>query len=54
MLPQLEDYLHAKILRDCRISSWDIDDPRILESNWTRETTDNTQPIVVLSEATFF
>ena len=39
MLPSLslDDYLHAKNLRrNCWISSKDIDDQRILESDWTR------------------
>ena len=30
MLPSLDDYLHAKNLRDCWISSNNIDDQRIL------------------------
>ena len=33
MLPFLDAYLHA-ILRSQLISPWDIDDQRILESDW--------------------
>ena len=52
MLPLHDDYLHAKILRDYRISSRDINGLRILQSNWMRGTTAHTQPKVVVSEAT--
>ena len=59
MLRSLDDYLHAKSLRNCWISSRDIDDQRILQSDWKRGTklylasSGHTQPNVVASEATF-
>ena len=53
MLPSLNDYFHAKLLRYRLIPSRDIDDQRILQSDWTGDTTENTQPKVVVSSATF-
>ena len=59
MLRSLDDYLHAKNLRNCWISSRDIDDQRILQSDWKRgaklylASSGHTQPNVVASEATF-
>ena len=53
MLPSHDNYLHAKNLRDCWISSRYINDQRILLSDWTSGTTGHTQPKVVVSDATF-
>ena len=44
MLPSLDDYLHARNLRDQSISFRDIDDQRILQPSWTRGKTNHTQP----------
>ena len=52
MIPLLDDYLRVKNLRDCWISSRDIDDQRIIKSDWTRSTTAHKQPKVVASGAT--
>ena len=53
MLPLLDDYLHAKCLWECWISSRYIDDQRILQSDWTRGTTGcSTQLKEVVSDAT--
>ena len=53
MLPSLDDQLHAIELRYYLILSRDIDDQRILQSAWKRDTTDHNQPKVVFSDATF-
>ena len=52
MIPLLDDYLRVKNLRDCWISSRDIDDQRIMKSDWTRSTNAHNQPKVVASSAT--
>ena len=44
MLPLLDEFLHAKNLRDRWISSRDIDDQRILQFDWTRVTTGHNKP----------
>ena len=44
MLPSIDDYLHARSLRDQSIAFRDIDYQKILQSNWTRGTTSHTQP----------
>ena len=36
MLPSLDEYAHAQNLRDRLIPSRDIDDQRILQSDWLR------------------
>ena len=43
MLHSLDYYLHAKNLRDCRIFSKDIDDQRILQSDWKSNKTSHTK-----------
>ena len=53
MLPSLDDYLNARNLRDLLILSRDIDDQRILQSHWTRDTIDPTKPKEVVSGAAF-
>ena len=53
MLPLLNDYLHAKTLTDCCISSRDIDDQRILQSDRKKGTTGLTQLKLVASDASF-
>ena len=50
MLPSLNDYLYAKSLRSKLIHSWDIDDQRILQSDWMRSTLGHTQPKVVAAD----
>ena len=54
MLHLLDDYLLAKNQRDCWISSRDIDDQRILQSDWMRDQTGHTQTKVVVSDTNFF
>ena len=53
MLPSLDDYLNARNLRDLLILSRDIDDQRILQSHWTRDTIGPTKPKEVISGAAF-
>ena len=53
MLNSLDDYLHAKNLRDCRIFSKDIDDQRILQSDWKSNKTSHTKAKLVTLDATF-
>ena len=53
MLPSLDDYLYAKNIRNHSIPSRDIDDQRILQSDWPRDTTGHTQSRVVNSDTTF-
>ena len=52
MLPSLDDYLHAKNLRQQLIPSRDIDNQRILQYGWTSGKTDHTQPKMVVSMLT--
>ena len=40
----LDDYLHAKDLKDCWVSSVDIDGKKILQSHLMRRKTGHTQP----------
>ena len=52
MLPSLDDYLQAKKKQRYRwVLSCDIANKRILESDWTRDITDSTQPKLVVSDA---
>ena len=44
MLPFLDDYLQAKNLKDQLIRPRDNDVQRTVQTNWTRGTTDHTQP----------
>ena len=53
MLALLDDYLHAKNLAEFLIFSKNIDDQRILKSDWTRGTTGHIQQKVVVTDATF-
>ena len=47
------DYLNVKHLRLHLIPSRDLDDKRILQSDWTRDTSCHTQLKVVVSDANF-
>ena len=53
MLPSLNDCVHAKNLRYQLISCTDFDDQKILKFDWTRSTPGQTQPKVVVIDATF-
>ena len=53
MLPSLDGYLHAKHLRVPLIPSRDINNQKILQSNWMRGTTSHTQSKEVAPDATF-
>ena len=53
MLPSLDDYFHAKSLRDQLIPFRDIDDQSMLQTDWTRGITCHLQPKVVVSDAPF-
>lgn len=53
MQPFPEEYLHAKKLRHQFVTSRDIVDQRILQSDWTRGTTGHVQQNVVVSDAVF-
>ena len=53
MLPFFHNYLHAKDLRYSLIPSRYIDDQRILQSDWAKSTTGQTQLKVVISDAAF-
>ena len=44
MLQTFDDISMQKNLKNCWISSKDIDDQIILQSDWMKGTTDNTQP----------
>ena len=46
------DYLHAKLRYHLALSP-NIDDQRILQTDWTRGTTGHTQPKVLVSGPTF-
>ena len=53
MLLYSDDYLRVKKLRYPFTFYRDINDQRILQSDWTRDTASHTQPKVVFSDATF-
>ena len=53
MLPSLYDYVYLKNLRDQLIPFRDIYHQKILQSDWMRVTTDQTQQKVVISDAAF-
>ena len=53
MLPSLDDYVNAKKVGHYSIPSWDINDQRILQSDWMRGLTGNSQPKVVISDVIF-
>ena len=53
MLSSLDDYLHAKNPRYKLIPLRYIDNQRILQSVWTRDTAGRTHPTVVVSNPTF-
>ena len=53
MVSCLDDFLLTKKHYDGFIFSKDIDDQRILQSDWKRNTTGHTQPKVVVSDAAF-
>ena len=52
MLPFFDDCLHEKI-RDQVIPYRDINDQRILQSDWMRDSTVHTQPKVQLTDYAF-
>ena len=53
MLPALDDYLYAYKLRYQLTPSQGTDNQRILQYDWARGTTDNTQPKAVASHLIF-
>ena len=53
MLPFLMIISSQKNLRYPLIPSRDIDDQRLLQSDWTRGTTGYTQPKMIVRDATF-
>ena len=53
MLISFDDYLHAEKLRHKLTLSQDIDDQRILQSDWTRCTSGHIQQKVVVLDPTF-
>ena len=53
MLPFLDDYLHAKNLKDRLIRPRDTDAQRTVQTNWSRGTTDHTQPKKTVSGTAF-
>ena len=54
MQPSLDNKLHAKKLRYQLILCRDIDDQRMLQSDWMRGTIAHTQTKVLVPGATFF
>ena len=53
ILPSIAGYLQEKNLWYSLIPSRDIDDQRILQSDWTRDTTGNTQLKLAVSDPFF-
>ena len=53
ILPSIAGYLQAKNIWYSLIPSRDIDDQRILRSDWTRDTTGNTQLKLAVSDPSF-
>ena len=54
ILVSFDDHLHAKNIRYQMITSTDVDDQRILQSDLTRGTTGHSQPkVVVVSDTNF-
>ena len=52
MLLSLDDYLHAKKKKDHLTLSTDIDDHRILYSDWIKDTPSHNQTKELVSHAT--
>ena len=53
MLPSSGNYLHVKNLRYQLIPIRDVDDQKILQSDWMRGKISHSQPKVVVPDATF-
>ena len=53
MLPSYNKYLHTENLRHQLIPPKNIVDQRILQSDWTRDTLQHTQPEVKVSGPIF-
>ena len=52
-LPFTDDYPHDKNLRYHLIPAKDINDQRMLQSDWTKSTAGQTQPKMVVSDVMF-
>ena len=52
MLPSSGNYLHAKNLRYQLLPIRDVDDQKILQSDWMRGNISHSQPTVVVPDAT--
>ena len=53
LLSPPDNHFQAKNLKYQLIPSRDIDDQRLMQSNWTKSTTGHTQPKVLLLDANF-